>query len=257
MLSCVGALRASPSRFLLFREPHRFSQFGARFWRHLQEPQQYFVEALVVIGFLIAHNEDDSMPRKGWKQAPIIGAMAVTEATDTVAFKVTVYGKPPDEHKIYQIIGRVASEWSHLDHMLDLIISELTGLDDHTAACLTGQVLTTRAKYEAIIALLTRRTLSTGLIERAKKERSKSANLGKKRNRIVHDAWYLAVGDLATEQPKQFKTMAPDELTFGLHEPSDTEVQNTITEIRHRYDRTLELRALILAELRASRDKSS
>src|SRR3954462_14881620 len=54
--------------------------------------------------------------------------------------------KLPDDHFFYNLVGRVASEWSYFEHTLDLIIWELAtwqtdALTDQIPACITAQIM--------------------------------------------------------------------------------------------------------------------
>ena len=67
MLSCAGALAASPSSFLPLRAPYLFRQLGARLGRRLQQPQQHRVHALrnlIVVASLVTHAGENNMPRR-------------------------------------------------------------------------------------------------------------------------------------------------------------------------------------------------
>ena len=48
-------------------------------------------------------------------------------------------GPLPEDHPFYALVGRVASEWAHLEHIIDLTIWKLLDVDDRLGACLTAQ----------------------------------------------------------------------------------------------------------------------
>src|SRR5262245_1557816 len=45
--------------------------------------------------------------------------------TSTVVGHARWFEQLPDEHSFYNMVGRVASEWAHFEHVLDLAIWEL------------------------------------------------------------------------------------------------------------------------------------
>src|SRR5580700_5640440 len=71
----------------------------------------------------------------------------VLPAASSIAAKVsstavlTIHKPLPEEHPFYSVVGRVASEWSHLEHILDLTIWEIIGIRPEIAACVTSQIL--------------------------------------------------------------------------------------------------------------------
>jgi hypothetical protein len=57
----------------------------------------------------------------------------------------------PSDHRVYTLIGNVASEWSHLEHTLDLIIWDLAHIDAEKGACVTAQIIGATPRFRAII----------------------------------------------------------------------------------------------------------
>lgn len=73
----------------------------------------------------------------------VSGAGVITGAGQVHAVGTSLT-KLPADHSFYTLVGRVASEWSHFEHTLDLTIWELArwgtdGFTDQTAACITAQ----------------------------------------------------------------------------------------------------------------------
>jgi hypothetical protein len=66
---------------------------------------------------------------------------------------------PPSDDPIYALIGRVASTWSHLEHILDEIIWDLVGIEASRVACITGQIIGATNRYRAITSLIKQRML--------------------------------------------------------------------------------------------------
>ncbi len=103
---------------------------------------------------------------------------------------LTVYEKLPDEHPFYAVVGRIASEWAHLEHQLDLVIWKLVGISSEIASCVTGQIMAASTfVFEAIAALAAAKSISSR-VSKIEKLGLSVSNLAKSRNRFVHDAWY-------------------------------------------------------------------
>jgi hypothetical protein len=63
----------------------------------------------------------------------------------------------------YKLIGRVAAEWSRLEHALDRIIWTLAGTLYLDGACITSQLLGATARYKVICAQLNLRATQDSL----------------------------------------------------------------------------------------------
>ena len=145
---------------------------------------------------------------------PITGSLnAQEEGNDTAVITIATFNKPPDNHPIYALVGRVAAEWSELEHQLDGIIWRLSGTSSPQAACLTSQMIGHFPRFNAIIALLNFHNAQKTVIEAADKERGKVSQLAEKRARTVHDAWYIGP---SYPDPLQFRARPRGDLTFGM-----------------------------------------
>jgi hypothetical protein len=126
--------------------------------------------------------------------------------------------KPPPEHEIYSLIGRVASEWAHIERSLDELIWELADIGPSKGACMTGQQ-TIFGRCNIIMGLLTLKERSGkgigNLRNRAKNISDTGSGPGEQRNRIVHDPWFY----FDDKYVGQFKAMAPKDkdLKVGIH----------------------------------------
>jgi hypothetical protein len=132
---------------------------------------------------------------------------------EKVAEKEPIVKKAPPDHPIYALVGQVASGFAHLEHILDLIIWDLTGGDVQSVACVTAQINGPRSRYVAIEALLNRRNL-VGLAAEVEKLKQQTYNASDKRNRIVHDPWYVT--DDQAKLTKQFKSTPTKDGKFGI-----------------------------------------
>jgi hypothetical protein len=87
------------------------------------------------------------------KQNHLAGADLATGSPEPGQPQLHVYGTLPENHPFYAIVGRVTSEMSHLEHVLDEIIWKLSGLNPALASCITFQLVGATPRFRAIIAL--------------------------------------------------------------------------------------------------------
>ena len=126
------------------------------------------------------------------KELPsIVGSLNITEPEETLSAEAYILEMPPDDHPVYNRIGRVVSFWSHVEHMLDVIIWKLSDCDPEKGACITGQISGYVPRMNIIIGLLIAKKLDTALIEQAHKLMDKMRSPSQERNRFVHDTWWL------------------------------------------------------------------
>ena len=89
------------------------------------------------------------------------------------------------------IIGAI-SGWSRFEYEIDELIWQLAGLEPECGACLTAQHQTVSARFDALLALSRVQNVSSEHIMQMNRLRSRSDALAKKRNRLVHDPWFVA-----------------------------------------------------------------
>jgi hypothetical protein len=156
--------------------------------------------------------------------------------------------KAPDDHPIYSLVGRVASDWAHVEHLFDEMIWHLGAKDVVRGASITAQMTGVASRCRAIIGLLTTigkrpQTNTQSLISKTEELMNKSYGPSDRRNRIVHDPWYVYTG---LNQTAQFKAMPHKDLRYGVHPVDFTELNNALTEIKNYSDRVTKLRDDIL-----------
>jgi hypothetical protein len=132
--------------------------------------------------------------------------------------------RPPPEHPVYNLVGQIASDWSHVEHTLDTIIWALADVNPEAGACITSQMLGHYGRFKAIVALLTlhernSQKKTAALTATANRLMGKANLPGDERNRNIHDPWYVFTGHGV---PGQFKTMPKNDFKFGIH-PSERE----------------------------------
>jgi hypothetical protein len=135
----------------------------------------------------------------------------------------------PEDHAFYKNVGRIASEWSHLEHILDMAIWKLSGMPDNIAACITSQIMNVMGRCHAIVNLARLRGLPKDKFRPYNSLKGDSYAVSELRNRAVHDAWYA---QMPSGTPMQFKAMPFSEPYHGFREITQEETEETIQKIR-------------------------
>jgi hypothetical protein len=193
----------------------------------------------------------------------IISAVGTASGRATVSGVITVqvHTPLPENHPFYALVGRVASEWSHLEHILDLVIYDFVtsrfgaSVPANVLACVTSQILGVAPRCRAIQSLAKHCRLSkTKILDPFKKLMGKSFTVGELRNRFVHDPWYM---DIDTRAAAQFRAMPHSDPSYGYKEITKEEAEKTIKEIKKLQDWASDLRGEVRAELQASAEKQT
>ncbi len=156
----------------------------------------------------------------------------------------------PDGHPIFAMVGLVASEFARLEHTLDETIWDLAGLESPRGASITAQLMGVGPRCLTIIALHAQR----GLPEETRRRKISSFmdqahRLSDKRNRLIHDPWFL---DTGTNSASQLKSMPRKELIYEYKIVTADYVTEVISEIRQFIARAIALHEQVLSELRTS-----
>ena len=175
-------------------------------------------------------------------------AIEVTRVTPAPTAHFTL---PPD-HPFYALVGRVAAEWSQLEHILDLTIWELMGGDKQISACVTAQIMGVGPRCNAIKTLGSARGLSDVLLKPFRTLRGDAYPIADKRARIVHDPWFLEV---YTAQPSQFRAMPTSDPRYGIHPVSEEFIGQTLGQIRELQKYAVEAMHAVFDALASSPDK--
>jgi hypothetical protein len=191
------------------------------------------------------------------KQDTATFSVAVSSSTSSVAFGRMGYGVgpgyasgkdqliiAPDDRPIYAKVGKVASDWAHVEHALDVIIWELSGIESQKGAAITAQLMGVFPRFKAILALLAqpalvnRKNLRT-VINRTTDLMNKSSGPGDKRNRIVHDPWYAYT---ASGKTAQFKAMPHKDHRYGIQLVDSEVLDDALRSIKEFSGRVEELK---------------
>lgn len=172
-----------------------------------------------------------------------VGA-STASATGSAEASSSVWGigeswtTPPSDHPIYAQVGLVAGRWSYVENVLDNIIWNLIGRDHTLTACLTGQFSGTFPRHNAIIAILKARgVLTTELQKRIHSERGSCNNTSAKRNRIVHDPWFLEIGG----EVGAHKSWPKEDLRYGIRKIPQSDIDDALKSINERMTEAVQL----------------
>lgn len=171
---------------------------------------------------------------------------------------VRTFERLPSDNPAYSLVGQVASDWAYLEHILDLIIGELAGIDQPTCACITAQMMGHSPRCDTIIALATHRGMSKAIIEKVDALKNSMFQLSTIRNRIIHDPWIKIKEASETgvhENPGQYKSMARKELKYGADKVQIDHIDKTLEQIKSKRLQILKLMGNIRSELNALRGK--
>lgn len=169
--------------------------------------------------------------------------MAKQEDNTVSAKGVLGVWKPaPADHPIHNLVGRVASNWAHIEHLLDIIIWEMLGAADPIGACITAQIMGAANRLEAIRALCKLKGIEGESISQINKIAGQIHIPQTRRNRIVHDPWYIGA---TTDDTAQFKAMPRDVHQYGIKPVGEAYIIETLEMIEKRRSEIAALRRLI------------
>ncbi len=98
-----------------------------------------------------------------------------------------------DEHlkEFYPGIGRIASVWAMLEFRMDQLIWDLAKIEQIFGACITTQLNGPSPRLRTIKALIELHGAYDDLITKVNKYGSKIVETQEKRNRTIHDPWFV------------------------------------------------------------------
>lgn len=113
------------------------------------------------------------------------------ERTRQTSFTPAEHAKHRTTHEVYAAVGAVAAAWSGFEMQIDLSALRLAGLFQFDVAqCFTAQISGSARKLDAYIAVAKERGSATFGAELDKFAKDTAA-LAERRNRIVHDMWFV------------------------------------------------------------------
>jgi hypothetical protein len=191
---------------------------------HLCKPCHADKAAAEGMGWFMPLSEPPRVTR--FVEGTTVSGGASLEVARAPDFGSPNYERPPADHAIYYLVGRVSAEWARYEHALDRLIWCLAGTISSRAACLTAQFVGATPRFHALIAQL---HLRQGIEPefgryqpRVQKMMNDTYEPQERRNRIVHDAWFL---DTNTDAPGQYRSWPRKDLRFGIN-PVDWDYVN-------------------------------
>lgn len=115
-------------------------------------------------------------------------------------------------------VGHIAALWAKFEYELNLMIWHLGNVDIEVGACLTAQVLSPSNRMNALIALVRLRGGNQDLLSAFNKFYADADALARRRNRVVHDPWILAQGQMHRFEVSAYKTLVFDLLPAPTEE---------------------------------------
>lgn len=97
----------------------------------------------------------------------------------------------PENSPFYSVVGRIASAWARMEWSIDMAIWEMANVPHETGACITAQFGGVHSRLRALIALVHLNGLGSFTNE-LNKFYQDSNEVVLKRNRAVHDAWWVS-----------------------------------------------------------------
>jgi hypothetical protein len=136
---------------------------------------------------------------------------------------------------------------------LTLLSGTLVKLTPKEPHVLPRKMLGAGPRYKAVYSLLQQRNTDEfrQLGEEAKELMNKTFDHSEKRNRIIHDPWYVT-----NAKPAQFRAMPTKDPRFGVFEIDNIGIEAVIAAGNRLESQVSDLRVKILAALEASRKKS-
>jgi hypothetical protein len=182
----------------------------------------------------------------------IVEASGTAVGTSRAVATAQVFTPMPDDHPCYALVGLIAAETARIEQMLDGAIWDLAALMPVVGACITGQMVGAFPRYSALFQLAHLSELPAKILDEIKKQMGVSNEVAEKRNRAIHDPWYV---EDETGEPHQYRGRTKKDLNFGPHPVSVDQLKDDLAFIRNHKERVRNLRNEIYLKLRPSLEK--
>jgi mRNA-degrading endonuclease HigB of HigAB toxin-antitoxin module len=154
--------------------------------------------------------------------------------------------QPPEDSPHFTAIGRIASAWATLDFEIDSLVWDLADIEPTKGACITAQLVSTRSRLQALLALMTLREADDKLMKAVRKFVTDTQELVSKRNRMVHDHWMYEV---STKKMHRLQITADPKPIFDLKDTSLEAIAEVAKSIEAHVIRFMFTRAEIMKRL--------
>jgi hypothetical protein len=152
---------------------------------------------------------------------------------------------PPFE--LFTIIGNIATDWATLEYMVNDCIWFAAQIDEVLGACITAQIISLQARFEALVLLLGARGAERKLIAMANKLAEEARKLTELRNRAVHDPIAIHEQD---KIPRQLQITGRGKLVFEVREISEGQLYDDKDKIDAFVGKFMRFRDAMKASLR-------
>jgi hypothetical protein len=119
----------------------------------------------------------------------------------------------PDFDPFYHVIGRLAVYWSEFEFAVNAAIWELANVSRMAGTCMTSQFIGPGPRFRCLVSLLNLRETPEPLIKAINSLSSKAEELGRRRNRFLHDPIVMEI-----DQKKMYRmeTTADRKVKHGM-----------------------------------------
>ncbi|MGC9953208.1 MAG: hypothetical protein ABSD21_02890 [Rhizomicrobium sp.] len=124
-------------------------------------------------------------------------------------------------------VGMVASNWAYFEAVIDDWVLRLAHIEPSIGACITAQIAGSGRKLDAFISLSGFLRASAPSANDWEKFASKVAGVAERRNRVVHDPWFL----IDPENPIRLEATARKKLRLEMILVPTTEVNKLAKDI--------------------------
>lgn len=156
--------------------------------------------------------------------------------------RIEIHEPLPQDHPVYALVGRVASEWSHFEGVLDLIIWGLAGLSGPIGACITAQMMGAGNRLVTVQSLAQERGIFPKISRQLESLSQRSKNPQDERNRAVHDPWFWEKNSRTLAQHRSKPKKEP---VFGFVPIDVQKLEKLIVDITDLRSRAMSLREKI------------
>jgi hypothetical protein len=134
----------------------------------------------------------------------------------------------PEFDPFYHEIGQLAVYWSEFEFAVNTAIWELANVSRMAGTCMTSQLIGPGPRFRCLVSLLNLREAPEPLIKAVNSLSSKAEELGRRRNRFLHDPIVMQV-----DQKKMYRmgTTADRKVKHGMIAVSTKEITDLTGEI--------------------------
>jgi hypothetical protein len=178
---------------------------------------------------------EDTLAEKKEERARGFGTTLLSELppTDPAVLKAMDDARLGMRH--YAAIGRVASQWSYFEAVIDTWLLAFANINTEIGVCFTSQMMGSRSRMDAFVALVRHLGAKKKWNARLEDFAKNVVRLSERRNRAVHDVWQMH----EPSRPMRLEVSAKRTLRIvQMHVPTAelTALAQSITDLQMRFD---------------------